>query len=178
MIISKAKTLPVVQRTLTEEAQKIFHMQEVWNLLSAAYNTVPGGLNFTSHLEMVRKTSDWNLSYSNNSIVCALLSKPKAGQKVVAFGATADKHLRPSGKKALTKTIEQMLKNNCWMEVSEKAESFVLSIVGSSFIVPNNLAAALTNKRISNLSPDGIHYTREICGLQKTKMIVGTPVLS
>ena len=178
MIISNEKTLQTVQITLTEEAQKVIRMHEVWNLLSAAYSTVPGGLNFTSPMEMVRKTSDWNLSYYNNSLVCALLSKSKAGQKVVAFGATADKHLRPSGKEALTTTIEQMLKNNCWMEVSEKAERFVLSIVGSSLIVPNYLAAALTKKQISNLFPDGIHYTREICGLQKTKMIVGTPVLS
>jgi hypothetical protein len=175
MIISNEKTEQTVQITLTLKAQKALHLEEVWALLYAAYSTVPGGLKFTSPEDIVKNTTDWNLCYSNNSLVCALISKLKAGQKIVAFGVTGDNHLRPSGRKALASTIRQMLNNNCWMEVSEKAERFVLSTVGSSLIVPNSLAAPLTKKPIINLCSDGSHYIREICGIQKTKIIVGTP---
>jgi hypothetical protein len=161
---------------VTDTSSKIFYLESVWNLLSATYSSVSGGLNYSSPNEMIKKTSRWVLGFSNGSLVCAILVKQKAGNKIVAFGATQDPSLRHAGREILESNLPTMLKKNCWMEVSGKAEKFVLSLVELSLIIPNVLAARLTNKLIINLCSNGTHYIREICSIPKKKVIVGSPI--
>jgi hypothetical protein len=59
------------------------------------------------------------------------------------------------------------------MELSEAAERFVLKLGGDKYIFPNHIAEKLLGKEI-NLANDGIHYTREIMGVRKEKILLGT----
>ena len=61
------------------------------------------------------------------------------------------------------------------MEVSEAAEKFILKIGGNKFLISNKYAPTLTKKEIKGYENDGYHYKREIQGITKTKVIIGTP---
>ena len=62
-----------------------------------------------------------------------------------------------------------------WMEVSEAAEKFMIKIGGDKFLVSHKYASNLTQKEIKGYEFDGYHYKREIQGITKTKIIIGTP---
>jgi len=76
--------------------------------------------------------------------------------------------------KTMLKEIFQRTFGKSWMEVSEGAEKFLMKIGGKKFMIPNTLAASLTGKEILSLDADGYHYYREINGIVKRKIILGT----
>lgn len=160
--------------TLREPAEKRAFQQAVWDLLAVAYQEVEGGLYYADLEEMVNTTSEWQIALADGHLIAALLFKAKKGRKMVAFGATADSDLRKLGKQALAEMIGSQL-GSAWLEVSEKAERFVMGLGGACYLIENRWAAKLTGKPLLGLCDDGVHYIREICGFAKRKIIVGTP---
>ena len=63
---------------------------------------------------------------------------------------------------------------NTWMEVSEGVEKFIIKNGGHNFIKKNSLVSQYIDKQIFSLHDDGFHYEREINGVLKSKIIVGT----
>ncbi len=67
----------------------------------------------------------------------------------------------------------------CWMELSERAERFVMTCFGGqNFMVHGSLAADLLDKVVEHAGSDGYHYRCEVAGMVKAKLIVGPPLFS
>ena len=88
-------------------------------------------------------------------------------------------------KNGISKKVRDIAKNilgdyfrnlykDIWMEVSEGAKNFILKVGGDKFIVPNVYAKELLQKDI-RLCDDGYSYKRVVNGVEKTKIIIGTP---
>ncbi|MDD4914835.1 MAG: hypothetical protein PHW13_07335 [Methylococcales bacterium] len=149
----------------------------VWDLLDTAYRNVAGGLHFASPDAMLDETQEWEILHDSGQILAALLYKHKHGRKIIAFGVTEQECRRHEVISTLGEIIRHRL-TDAWIEVSERAESFVLRNGGDHRRIPNRYASQLTGKSILSLKDDGFHYVREICGIRKQKLIVGTPRIS
>ncbi len=165
---------PATLLSLTAEERSPWSSR-VWQLLNETYQSVPGGLHFSSPAAMLEETPTWEILQTEEELLAVLLYKPKHGDKLVAFGATQNPTRRRDAVRQLGQRIGQRLRS-AWLEVSEQAEAFVLRHGGESFRISNRYAAELTGKPILNLNPDGFHYVRHICGLDKQKLILGTPL--
>jgi len=143
-------------------------------LLAEAYREVPGGLHYASAEAMLAETQDWELLTQAGQVCAALLYKRKHGLKIVALAASADPALRQPSIAWLGDRIRRRL-HEAWIEVSGRAETFVLRHGGDRLRIPNDRAARLTGKPVLALHADGFHYDREIQGLRKSKLIVGVP---
>lgn len=148
----------------------------IWNLLCTAYKDVAGGLHFASPDAMLEETQDWEILHDNGQVLATLLYKRKHGSKISALGVTSIENRRRDAAAKLGELIRQRLQHT-WIEVSEKAEAFVLRNGGDCYRIPNAYASQLTGKSILALEQDGFHYVREICGIYKQKLIIGTPQL-
>ena len=146
--------------------EKSFIVDDVFTILSKAYQDIAGGLHFKDKDELIHKTDLWKIIYLDEIIVGVVIYKAKRGLKMVALGI-ADFVSRKSQflVKTMLSSIFKLTFSNSWMEVSEGVEKF---------IIKNCFAHQLTNKNILSLCSDGYHYTREINGVVKTKVIVGT----
>ncbi len=149
-------------------------LQPVWTLLDQAYRQVAGGLHYTTPEAMLEETPVWELLLDEGRLQAALLYKRKHGLKIVALGVSDDEARRPMAVARLGQVISDRL-HQAWIEVSERAECFVLRHGGESRRIRNHHAARLTGKPLLSLHADGYHYVREIQGLRKLKLIVGTP---
>lgn len=155
--------------------EKSFIVDDVFAILEDAYKNVKGGLGFKSRDELITKTSLWRVIYLNDTIVGVVIYKAKRGLKMVALGiATFLNKISTSHVKIKLITIFKNSFATSWMEVSEGVERFVLKNGGDKFVVNNTLATMFTGKEILSLNPNGYHYTREINGVVKSKLIVGT----
>jgi len=161
--------------TISSMAEKSYIADEVYSLLLKAYANVKGGLHFESADELISKTSEWRVVYLDGNIVGAIIYKAKKGLKMVAMAIsdTLNYAFRTHIKTMLSYIFRLSFRNS-WMEVSEGAERFILRVGGERFIMPNTLASNLTGKNILSLDDDGVHYYREINGVIKRKIIIGT----
>lgn len=154
---------------------RIAWKEKAWDLMCAAYKNVAGGLHFNSPEHMLDDTHSWDVLYTeNDQMLALLLYKEKHGQKIVGLGATESQNYRHDAIAKLGEHIRQKL-YSAWIEVSERAESFVLRNGGENHRISNHYASQLTGKSILNFQEDGFHYVREICGIHKQKIIIGTP---
>lgn len=154
--------------------EKVFLVNEVFTLLKEAYRNVKGGLHFQDADELLSTTSLWRVIYLQETMVGVVVYKAKKGLKMVALGiANLDRKLDKAIKHMLG-YLFRITFQNTWMEVSEGAEKFLMKIGGERFMVPNSYATALTGKKILSLDTDGYHYYREINGIVKRKIILGT----
>ena len=140
--------------------------EKAWDLMCAAYKNVAGGLHFNSPEHMLDDTQSWDVLYKDDQIFALLLYTEKHGQKIVGLGATESENYRHDAIVKLGELISQKL-CSAWIEVSERAESFVLRNVGENHRISSHYASQLTGKSILNFQDDGFHYVREICGIQK-----------
>jgi len=156
-------------------AEKTFIVDDVFMLLSHAYQNVKGGLHFESKEALLTSTTQWRVIYLDETIVGVVIYKAKKGLKMVAMAISdwvsyrVRKHI-----KTMLHEIFHLTFGKSWMEVSEGAEKFLMKIGGERFMVPNSYATALTGKKILSLDTDGYHYYREINGIVKRKIILGT----
>ena len=162
---------------LEDDHARALWKQKVWDLLCAAYKDVVGGLHFESVDAMFNETQTWEVLHDRGQVLAILLYKQKHGNKIIALGVTDQESLRSKAVAKLAEIIRQRLLT-AWIEVSEKAEAFVLRNGGESHRISNCYASQLTGKSILSLENDGFHYVRVICGIQKAKIIVGTPKLN
>jgi hypothetical protein len=160
-------------RTLKD---KTFIADDVYELLKKAYATVKGGLHFTNSTELITSTALWQLVYHYETLVGVIIYKAKLGLKMVAMGINhmVNKKIKRHTKKFISYIFKKSF-SKIWMEVSEAAESFMLKIGGDKFLVSNKYAVDLTKKDIKEYENDGYHYKREIQGIIKTKIIIGSP---
>jgi len=160
---------------VTSMAEKSYIADDVYTLLDKAYSTVKGGLHFVSPDELISKTSQWRVLYLDGNIVGVIIYKAKQGLKMVAMAISDSlSYSFRTHIKTMLSHIFQITFRNSWMEVSEGAEKFILKIGGEKFIMSNTLASQLTQKNILSLDSDGKHYYREINGVIKRKIIIGT----
>ncbi len=160
---------------ISSVAEMSYIADDVYVLLQKTYANVKGGLHFLSPDELISKTSQWRVLYLDGNLVGVIIYKAKRGLKMVAMAISdaLDYSFRTHIKTMLSH-IFQISFRNSWMEVSEGAEKFILKIGGEKFILSNTLAPQLTAKNILSLDSDGIHYYREINGVIKRKLIIGT----
>jgi hypothetical protein len=164
-----SKTITIKQ---LNSKQKI--LDEVYNLLESTYKNVEGGLNFSDKYDLLENTSVWKVIYSNNNIIGVLIYKAKHGLKMVA--CAINKTYKNIAKKRLTNIFKKNF-SKTWMEISEGLEKFILNIsTAKKFIIDNTKANDILNKSIQ-LCNDQLHYIRQINGVNKTKILVGTPNL-
>lgn len=150
-------------------------INQVFNLLENTYEKVEGGLNFKDKYDLLENTSVWKVLYFNNTIIAVLIYKSKHGLKMVA--CAVNEMYKNIAKKRLTNIFRKNF-SKTWMEISEGLERFILNISNSKeFIVKNTKAKDILNKSIQCCN-DKIHYVRQINGINKTKILIGTPNFS
>ena len=159
---------------ITSHKEKLFIVDDVFSILESAYSSVRGGLAFKSKDELIVTTTLWRVIYLHESVVGVIIYKAKRGLKMVATGVASFLNKREAiSVKNLLAFMFKYTFRNTWMEVSEGLEKFILKIGGEGFLVSNSYAAGLTGKNILSLDSDGYHYTREIKGVVKRKVIIG-----
>lgn len=160
---------------ITSTHEKSFLVNDVFTILQNTYKNVQGGLHFENEDELINKTDLWKIIYLDETIVGIVIYKAKKGLKMVALGI-ADFLNKTSQSiiKTMLSHIFQLTFSNTWMEVSEGVEKFILKHGGKRFLIKNTLASRLTDKEIVSLDEDGYHYKREINGVIKTKVMIGT----
>ena len=164
-------TTIVIKRTETKEK----YLDSVYAILEESYSHVEGGLNFENKEDLLVNTSVWKLIYFGEQLIGVVVYKAKLGLKLVALGLV--KVYKELAKKRLYRLLRTSL-TKTWMEISEGFEAFVLKIKGvEEFVHPCSLAQVFTQKQIIEQCSDGVHYKREINGVIKTKLIVGTPMI-
>lgn len=156
-------------------AEKSFIVDDIFSLLKNAYKDVKGGLHFVSKDDLISSTSLWKVIYFDENIVGVVIYKAKQGLKMVALGIAkiSDREIKHSIKTMLSFIFKQTF-SNTWMEVSEGVEQFIIKNGGERFLIHNTLAKKLTSKNIISLDDDGYHYTRNINGIVKRKVMIGT----
>ena len=174
LTVSTIKELFILE-SIENDFEKMFVANEVYEILKEAYKNVKGGIHFKSSLELIEKTSKWEILYFDTEIVGVIIYKAKKGLKMVAMALknTVDKKIRNIAKEFLGNFFKKTYIRT-WMEVSEAAEKFILKFGGEKFLVSNRYAKELLQKDIE-LCDDGYHYYRIIKGVKKRKVIVGSP---
>ncbi|MGU5545192.1 hypothetical protein ACV1CV_12520 [Aeromonas veronii] len=159
--------------TLTDHHQMITYLPQVWDLLVASYAKVSGGLLYANPGELLTDTQRWRLVIYRGKVIATTLFKAKRGWKLVAM-ATCRQHGQRA-RHALRRLICADL-HRVWMELSEQAERFVLSCCGGHhYLIHSSLASSLLDKPVEPVASDGYHYRRQVAGLLKAKIMVGTP---
>ena len=151
------------------------YLEQVWSLLVESYAQVSGGLHYSSPQDLLEDTQRWRLVIRHGRVIAATFFKAKRGWKLVAMATCRRQGQR--ARRALQRLIHADLSRS-WMELSERAEAFVLRHCGGQhYVIHASLAAELLNKPVQTQVADGFHYQRQVAGLMKTKVIVGTPML-
>ncbi len=170
------KTMEIFGLIYTEKIcrpeDKLFIVDDVFELLTKAYAKVEGGLLFSDEDELLSKTGVWQVIYRNAEIIGVVVYKAKKGTKMVAIAA--HEKFKQSAK-AVFSTLFRKSFARTWMEVSEGVERYMMKLGAEKFLIPNKYAARLTEKEIVALCEDGYHYERVINGVIKRKVIVGIP---
>ena len=164
-----------MMKTLTINHSKDMqrYIAQVWLILVDSYAQVNGGLHYDSPEELIDDTQRWRLVVRHGQVIAVTLFKAKRGWKLVAMATCRNQKER--ARIALKRLIQADL-SRCWMELSERAEAFVLKHCGGHhFVVHASLAADLLGKPVKMQVAGGFHYQREVCGFLKSKVIVGTP---
>ena len=158
---------------VSNSVDKVRWADQVWDILKEAYSRVEGGLLFRDKSELIIETSVWKMVVKKGHIVAVAIFKSKFGQKLVAMGVNSSMD-KGFSKKALAFLLRSSLEK-AWMELSEAAEVFVMKYCGGErFLIHHSEAVRYLNKTIETLD-DGYHYMREIAGIKKTKILLGTP---
>ncbi len=161
---------------ITTQSEMMQFVDPVWNLLSQAYKSVSGGLNFTTPQQLMESSCQWKIIFQNKNILAITIYKAKHGLKMVAM--CINQQFKSVAKKALIKLIKRDLKY-CWMELSEAAELFVIKYCqGDRYIMHKSLVQSLLKKTVILNSDDAYHYYRTIKNIRKQKIILGTACFS
>lgn len=159
--------------TLTDANQMGSYLDQVWPLLVISYAKVSGGLLYSEPSELLNDTQRWRLVLHRGRVIAATLFKAKRGWKLVAMACC--RQCGDRARHALRRLICSDLPR-AWMELSERAEYFVLTQCGGHrFLLHASLAAELLGKPVQTDMADGYHYRRDVAGIVKAKLIVGTP---
>lgn len=162
-------------QVLETHAQKSAVLKQAWDVLTSAYQKVPGGLHFDSAQALVNNTSFWEVVMDKGRLVALVVYKNKAGLKISAFAYNYA--CGKAGKDDLRELLTQCLQYS-WIEVSDQAKPFVLQQCGGDGMrIKNDQAPQLLKLEVKYDDDDkeGFHYFRTIQGETKHKIMVGTP---
>ena len=158
--------------TLRNHQRMHKYLPQVWSLLRDAYAGVAGGWHYASEQALLDDSASWRLVVHGGKVAAAVVYKHKHGLKLVAMGVSQE--MAALGKVGLVRIIRGDLAR-CWMELSEAAERFVMRHCnGHRYLVHRSLVATLLGKPVAPAA-DGYHYIRDVCGLRKEKILLGTP---
>lgn len=151
-----------------DQDAKSKYADQVWEIMQKSYASQGGFHSAEDVQDLIQKTGMWKLCVRNGHVYCAMLYKDQNGRKSIASGTDGSS----LGKRDYFKMKEEDIKfQRAWAEVSGPVEK-IMKRSGAEPI-PNKFASVLTGKEISELNPDGYHYTREISGHQHEKIIYG-----
>lgn len=159
-------------RILTTYRKKKRYVEEVFSMLSESYQNVEGGLLYRSGEELLSKQNNvWKLLFNSDSErpqVIIIWKDTEFGRKMTACGCTQTKVSKHMLLEELHRDLER---GNIWAEVSDKIEHWLnrCDVPRLPFRVAQEL---LKDKHLIPLG-DGYHYTREIQGFRKQKIIFG-----
>ena len=160
--------------TLKRNTQKSKYIEMVWQLLVEGYRDVEGGLFFEDKEKLLKTTVQWKIVVYKKRVIAVTIYKKKKGLKLVALTISKLSQYKKIALNALSSLIKKDLKN-CWMELSEGAEKFVMKFA-KEYVIPNSLVSHILDKNIE-LNEDGVHYFRVINDIKKEKILLGTPIL-
>lgn len=159
-----------------DRAEKEKVVDKVWSMLEKTYNRQ--GLEFNSFSDkndLMDDSDQWKLMYSTDDggrkLVGVNVYKKKFGRKPVAIGYEEDNQAKVT--KEFLLNIHNTMKNS-WAEVSGNVERLMIMKFGTKWMIPSKFAAESTGKHIISYNDDGYHYTRDIGGTPREKVIVGT----
>lgn len=167
--------MQIITLSASEQPQTMQqYLPHVWAVLVASYASVAGGLHFSDPQALLEESACWRLAVDGD-VVAVVTYKAKKGLKLGAMGICP--HQRAAGREGLKTIIREDLPH-CWMELSEGAEQFVLKhCQGERYLIHNSLIPQLLDKdEVEPALEDAFHYRREICGIHKHKIALGTPV--
>lgn len=148
------------------------YVDQVWDLLERTYE--PLGGTHSNKQELLMPGILWKLvRREGDRITAAVIYKLKWGRK--AFLAGSDGTIQ--GKTDLKKIMKEdsnLFDRHFWAEVSHGAER-AYSKAGA-VPIPNELAKEILKidgKNVTNLNPDGYHYSRKIGNDEYEKLMVG-----
>ncbi|HWP61829.1 MAG TPA: hypothetical protein VN495_04475 [Candidatus Paceibacterota bacterium] len=150
------------------------HSEAVWRLIVQTYkdygNSEDGNLYGADLENLIRTPGCWKLVAAGDEFIAGIIFRHCKGSKMrlVLHNCTHD------GKEALRHLlITEFNSGRCWGECSGNLER-VLRAHGAP-IIANTRAAAILEKPILHLDPDGVHYEREVFpGTVKREMLFGT----
>lgn len=157
---------------LTQPDQMQPYLSSVWALMTTSYAGVAGGWHYDTPEQLLADSARWHLAEHEGCILAATLYKAKKGLKLMAMGAAT--RPRRTALVALQQLILEDLPH-CWMELSENAERFVLKHCGGHrYILHRSRVIQLLGTDLAG-AKDTYHYQRQICGIQKQKIALGSP---
>ena len=163
------------------------YKNEVYQLLMQSYASMGGikGNGFRSPDDMVANIPMWKLARKGNRIIAVALYKDKNGRKAVAYGTDGT----PEGKAAASEIFKSEF-SRAYFEVSERALSFNVKLLGYDFIkkyaVDPSKVKSITGDDVEYPVPDDdaevmrhhelkkYFYRRELGGHMHTKILLGT----
>lgn len=144
------------------------HIDVIWKILEDSYASIGGFKSATDKEDLMKKSGLTKLVVKDGKIVAVKIYKDELGRKSIAGGTDGS----AEGKKWFIKMCEEDIKlNRAWGEVSGAMEHIMLK--RGSVPIPNTMVARILGKPITNLDPDGYHYTRDIQGEPHTKIMIG-----
>jgi len=156
---------------LFKKEDKLKYVDEVWNLLNKAYETIGGikGSGFSSKKDMINKIKMWKLFRKNGNIIAGLMYKDKDMRKTVAVFTDASKE----GKKELENMLRADFERSS-IEVSHSLMAFIEKKMPSlvkKYAVQTSKVSDILGKPIEII--DKYHYKRDINGTVINKMMLG-----
>jgi hypothetical protein len=154
---------------LVTDNEKQQYLDVIYPLIEDSYSKV-GGFP-TAKEDLIADTDLWKLIRRNGKIVAGQLFKDRLGRKMIC-GFTDG---TTQGKIEFKNLIKHLLTTNRgWVEASGSVERIITEYLAP---LPNTKAAMVLKKlgKDVELVDDGIHYQREIGGVQRTKAMFGTP---
>nr|WP_128810749.1 hypothetical protein [Vibrio alfacsensis] len=162
--------------TLNTQENMTRYQTQVWKILSDSYQTVSGGLHYTSPKALIEESDQWQILVKDGIVLAVTVYKAKQGWKLVAMGI--HHQYIPQAKSALAILIKSAL-NHSWMELSEGAERFVMKHCdGHKYMIHISIANKLLGKFIEPSTTSQYHYKRKIMDKVKTKILLGSPMMT
>lgn len=152
------------------------YIDEVFNLMITAYESIGGFLTAKTPDELISKTDLIKIIKRNGSISAVSCYKVSGKGRKLICGATNGTE---QGKKDLLTIIKEditQIKRNAYSEVSGKLEHIYLKF-GSS-VIQNYLVSEIIGKEIIIDETDEFHYFRKIKGELHRKLLVGNVSIS
>ena len=144
------------------------YIDQLWHLLELTYAEL-GGLMGASKGDLISAPGIWKLVRKNGKIIAGILYRDMAGRKIRLVLHNNSEE----GKEWVKKIIhDDIALGRSWGEVSGPLEKVMIKLGAKP--IPNQYAEKILKQPVTELNPDGYHYTREVTpGVEKEQIILG-----